>query len=921
MPKLKYYDQALGQWVPVGGDDNVFVAIVDTTSAQSIYEAASAGKIVVAIGETTAHRFQYNLVSASQSGASTYKAVFVEQTYDLNDGLQSDSITIYTVTGTTWTKTTAKNGGVFVATYNSTSAADIIEAVNDGKEVICFYSGYVYRCVHTFNYMQSYTAYFACTSTSASPVSAGIHALEVSGTTWTSYTYELERTGNKVTTISASSTDVQYPSAKAVYQAILGADKVFVATYGTTTYGQIKAAIDDGKVVMLKETVSGPVGNTVSVYELASCQTMLIAFVQPALSGSSAITVATVSNTTNIWSKSTYTYENTENKTTSISSSSTNAQYPSAKAVYDAIQTSTPTDVVKYTAQTLTEDQKAQARENILNHDDLAQIVTIDNQSETLGEIKSRLDSVNSDREHVFFDVAALGASMYLCTIYIDDEEYKIFDLVSGRFTEGAYDETKLLTMCLVAAESVATQSQIDHLQEEIDELGGIEKIKDWNQLGSLIESGTSTQYISAGDKIDVNWIKTVTGSTVHGLTVTCTDRWQFAKGVGEAEAKDYYFVYDGSSWTYNEVAINLTDFALTVSGTPVTGEIMIISTAVDVVSNTFVAYDDFTPVSNSVPHNWCLEETYAPTTKAYDARESLFNLAAGKTLPMGKYKLTTPYYGSSPIITVYLETAKAYTAVDKILQFRGQSNQNVACIPGSETKYYITTAVKPAYKGENAYMDSASITILYNQEGDDWVDISTVDGITIASCQIQAALGNNCPAHCNLRQWLNDESASGHYEATTDFDVPSAYNFTQGYLYGIDPRVYNLIQPCKTKFTAGYNNEGFTQGQTYENEDKVFLLSMKEMSFNIQTAEGEATDLYSEYTGGALTNDAVAARAKYNKAGGTLNSYRWSRSAYSSGAHNSRVVSSSGTYDRSSAFVAFYLAPAYIIGKESENL
>lgn len=548
------------------------------------------------------------------------------------------------------------------------------------------------------------------------------------------------------------------------------------------------------------------------------------------------------------------------------------------------------------------------------------EIINITSQNTTLGNLNTMLTDINNSGRHVFFDVSALGASMYLCTIYIDSSIYRIFDLVSGRYIEGSYDASKLLTMCLVSAESVATQSQIDHLQTEIDELGGKEVIKDWDALGTLIESGTSTDTISPGDTIDLNWIKSVLGTTTHGLTVTCTDMDKFINGVGEADPKDYYFVYNGTAWTYNETPIVLADWGLSVTGTPQTGEIMTITTTVDPVNYTFVGYDKSVPADSAVPHVWTIEQTYAPTTKAYDNYESLFNLAQGATLPAGKYKITKPYYASSPMITVYFTTTKAYTATNDILQFASTGYQSVACIPGVETKYYIASAVKPSYIDTNTYTDSAAISILYNQTGDDWVDLSTVEGVTIAPCQVQAALGNNCPAHCNLRQWLNDDSVSGHYEHTNEFDRPSTYNFTKGFLWGLDPRVKQLMIPCKNKFVAGYQNEGYTQGTTYEVTDTVFLLSMKEMSFNIQTTEGDAMDLYSEYTGNILTNDAVAARAKYNKAGGTLNSYRWSRSALSSVASGSRLVASSGSYDNGYAFSGYYVAPACAIGKRSSN-
>ena len=61
--------------------------------------------------------------------------------------------------------------------------------------------------------------------------------------------------------------------------------------------------------------------------------------------------------------------EDKSNKVTSISSSSTDEEYPSAKAVYDAIQEGGggggTTNAVKYTPQSLTAEQQAQARTNI----------------------------------------------------------------------------------------------------------------------------------------------------------------------------------------------------------------------------------------------------------------------------------------------------------------------------------------------------------------------------------------------------------------------------------------------------------------------------------------------------------------------------------------------------------------------------
>ena len=540
---------------------------------------------------------------------------------------------------------------------------------------------------------------------------------------------------------------------------------------------------------------------------------------------------------------------------------------------------------------------------------DAVTIIKITDTSTTMGDVAAQLNTINTNGEHVLFDVSALGASMYLCTIFIDTTAnvYKIVDIVVGRVAEGAYNASKLLTMAIAGANAIATQSQIDNLQRQVDELGGSEIFSDWEALGNLILSGDPDNIISAGDTVDVNWNKTVLGTTTNGLTVTCTDRDKFVTGVGEAEAKDYLFVYNGSAWTYNEEAISLTDFGLSVSGTPATGEVMTISTTVDTVEYTFTSKDTVDVTDANVPHNWLLEQTYAPDTKAYDAIEACMLLAQGKTLAAGDYYWTAHLQGSDSAQTRYFTIAADITATDEDIQFAPTST--------NWTSPYVPTSMTPYYKGQTTALGSAISLSATAIEGA--VDVSTIDGVTVHDSTYQMAFGSNCWANSNIRQWLNDDT-TGTFTAKSAWDRPSAYNFGAGFLYAIDPRVKALMQTAEVKWTAGYNAEGFTQGTTYTAEDKVFLLSMKEMSFDINTSEGAATTLYSEYTNNTLTNSAIAQRSKYNKAGGTKNSYRWSRSAGVPGAGSARNVTAAGSNDSSYANHAIYVAPAFCIGKAS---
>lgn len=103
---------------------------------------------------------------------------------------------------------------LFVATYGSTSSAEIEAAYQAGKTVIVNSGAYRgYLCLRN-----------SATSHSFSEVAAYYGAQGVlmrifscSEDRWTTGTYYAELSSSKVTSITASSTDTQYPSAKAVY--------------------------------------------------------------------------------------------------------------------------------------------------------------------------------------------------------------------------------------------------------------------------------------------------------------------------------------------------------------------------------------------------------------------------------------------------------------------------------------------------------------------------------------------------------------------------------------------------------------------------------------------------------------------------------------------------------------------------------
>lgn len=100
----------------------------------------------------------------------------------------------------------------------------------------------------------------------------------------------------------------------------------FVAEYGVTTYAEVKEAYDNKRPVVVyrdnnKMELQGLFGND---FCFSTCH--------------SANTYQATLKPTNAWSYAIYYYERTNNRTQSITSASTSTQYPSAKAVYDYVE-------------------------------------------------------------------------------------------------------------------------------------------------------------------------------------------------------------------------------------------------------------------------------------------------------------------------------------------------------------------------------------------------------------------------------------------------------------------------------------------------------------------------------------------------------------------------------------------------------
>jgi hypothetical protein len=132
---------------------------------------------------------------------------------------------------------------------------------------------------------------------------------------------------------------------------------VYCAEYGVTTYAEIKAAVDAGKLCFCKRD-----NILVPLYDVTSARIRFINATPTLNVWYYAVTSA------NSWSNSGYALQGISGRVQTINSASTSTSYPSTKAVYDfvhPIETELGEKVSFWEEQDLTEEQKAVARANI----------------------------------------------------------------------------------------------------------------------------------------------------------------------------------------------------------------------------------------------------------------------------------------------------------------------------------------------------------------------------------------------------------------------------------------------------------------------------------------------------------------------------------------------------------------------------
>lgn len=513
---------------------------------------------------------------------------------------------------------------------------------------------------------------------------------------------------------------------------------------------------------------------------------------------------------------------------------------------------------------------------------------------------------------------------------------------VSGKAADAAIVGEKLTSMSTAienVKKNVENQSRsITNIQSAIKELNKKMSIDTYDELAEALVSGKIENYVNAGDELMVNRIKALSITSNNGnLSFEVSDEQKFVRKVGRIDDDTYVLEYRGNSWMYLEEAINTSDFGFTVNGTPSETDLIYVKMNYEQVSHTFVDFDPTGenathPKDPDVKHFAIVEQTYVPDAFNYDYPESTLCITPGYALPKGKYYIyntanaTSDWWCNYKRLYYVFEILNDIVATEETgdiqLQYYSRGGRETT---GDARGVYELTC-KPYCCATKTLYNSDTVKFVGQvaQPGEEYTDIRTIENFTVNQSMDSVGIiynnlghvcyGNNEWNVSNLRQRMNSSEKSMDPVRAHKNDMLNGMYNVKGFMWGLDPRFTNLIKPCIVSLGHSMNDE-FTRYQLYTCEDIATLLSMKEMSFNIQTDEGQITKLYGTYTNNQLTNDAIASRAKARQAGGTPQDYRWSRSANASTSYSARLVAPSGASGSDIASRGYRFAPAYIIG------
>ena len=449
--------------------------------------------------------------------------------------------------------------------------------------------------------------------------------------------------------------------------------------------------------------------------------------------------------------------------------------------------------------------------------------------------------------------------------------------------------------------------------------------IDSWDDIKYAVRNGLGPILFPVGTEFTVDkevQLAISVGAENTGVTSATIDEATFLHKMGEAHDGHYETVFDGDEWRdeHNNVII-LSDYGITPTGTPaVDDKIIVAETASHI---TFVVRDHdndgIGPADPHYTHSMVLEAKNVYSNSAgtqvglqFDAPEALYYCS--EALSAGTYNFTWTYAGGSIVADTYQFTLNE--AVPAGGQIVIGTNSNSTALTSCKVSTYATPGATAAIESNIAITSGNGGTSLGTTNPTDSSDEDL-------NCCQRIMWGSNNYAQSGMRQWLNSDKTKGTFWAATNkFDRPtswaaSADNNYAGFMHGLGDDFLGAVltakAPCRTNNTGVMETDSldgteFNPNETYDVEDKFFLLSRPEIYGTWDSSslkDGELMDYYDGTTNAEKIKRDVGGTARY----------AWLRSPYPGYAIGVRNVHTDGSLYVSNALNAIGAAPACLIG------
>ena len=592
----------------------------------------------------------------------------------------------------------------------------------------------------------------------------------------------------------------------------------------------------------------------------------------------------------------------------------------------NAALTKAQTDVSFSQAQSLTDAQKAIARNNI-------------GAMESKSVVEYTTQSLNDQQKQIARQNIGAGSATDVTTLgtTVSNLQTASGHKLDYTQTQTLTDDQKTQTRQNIGLNPVASDASMT-MPVGIDANGQLwaesleePDITNWAQVAQIIKSGAASKFFEAGDQFVVNKATSVTAAVKGNITDATVSLPTFITQMNEAEAKSYTFSFIDGQWVYNGNAVVLSDYGITITGTPANLDTIVITETVEEIIFDVLDFDYDTPVTEGINHTMSLiaHDIYSYGEIPFDASEALFYVdpeTYPSGLPVGTYHVTldhgAPSNSTAQDGTYQFTTTQIVPAGGLISHTTMGSYQS-----SSYTKAQIIGGKFVTYNTEYTQLESLTTT-----EGSGGTSLGTTT-MSIPSYRTNELLnfiGRNASGSSNWlnssdRQYLNsdaDGAASGAiaswWTSKNIWDMP-VKSTKPGFLYGLDPSFRAILQTVKKRNRLTRTDYGSSSVKHIDSDERVFFVSQTE----INSAGEDGVYENSFGTDKTFTTIKTTPYALYASAGnadrikyqGSTARIWWIRGPASTSCNSPRCITLDGTWGNSFARSTFGIVPALCIG------